>query len=101
MDYEKKKKYFTLLPLHEIISLSLGCGMNTKKSWDVYNFLISKFEKEFNILLNVSEEEFVKEGVNEKLIELVLKNRKGKIKVQPGYDGLYGKAILEEQKKLF
>ncbi len=106
-NYEKKKKYFTLLPLHEIISLNFNVSMNTKKCWDVYNSLISKFENEFNILLNISEEDFFKEGfdtlkgTSEKLVELILKNREGKIKVKPGYDGEYGVALLEEQKKLF
>ena len=99
---EVEKKYFTLLPLHEIISLWLGVGMQSKKVWDIYNGLIKFFDNEFKILLNVSREEFVKKEVNGKLIALILKNRKGNIKVKPGYDGEYGVAqIGEEQEKLF
>ena len=99
---EVEKKYFTLLPLHEIISLWLGVGMQSKKVWDIYNGLIKSFDNEFKILLNVSREEFVKKEVNGKLIALILKNRKGNIKVKPGYDGEYGVAqIGEEQEKLF
>ena len=97
-----KKKYWTLLPLHEIISLALGNGMQSKKVWEVYNSLIKEFENEFNILLNVSRDDFVKEGVDGKLIGLILKNRNGNIKVKPGYDGVYGVAqIGEEQSRLF
>jgi len=92
----KSKFYYTLLPLHEIISLYSEVGMQSKKVWGVYNSLIKDFGNEFEILLNVSKEEFLEKEVDEKLIELILKNRKGKIKVKPGFDGKYGKALLEE-----
>jgi len=85
--------------LHEIISLFFGMGLQSKKVWGIYNNLISKFKNEFNILLNVSEEDFKKENVDEKLIELILKNRIGEIKVIPGYDGIYGKAVLDGVKR--
>jgi PHP family Zn ribbon phosphoesterase len=53
-------------------------------------------------LLDVSREEMISKKIDEKLIELILKNRDGKIKVKPGFDGEYGKIIIEEeQKKLF
>jgi len=99
---ENKKLFYTLLPLHEIISLWLGAGMQSKKVWEVYNGLIKLFRDEFNILLNVSREKFLEENVDGKLIAFILKNRKGNIKVKPGYDGEYGVAqIEEEQEKLF
>ncbi|MFH1359096.1 MAG: endonuclease Q family protein [archaeon] len=98
-NYENKKKYYTLLPLHEILSLGLGVGMNTKKCWDVYNKLIEKFENEFNILLKVSKEELKGVLDNELLVDLILKNRKGEINVKPGYDGVYGEAVLDEEDK--
>ena len=95
------KIFYTILPLHEIISLYINVGMNSKKVWGIYNPLIEKFENEFNILLNISKEELEKERVDEKLIELILKNREGKIKVKPGYDGEYGIAQMETQETLF
>lgn len=91
------KMYYTLLPLHEIISLYAGVSFNSKKVWGIYNLLIEKFEDEFNILLNVSKEDLTN-IVDETLVSLILKNREGKIKVQPGFDGEYGKAILEDVK---
>ena len=100
--YPNKKPFYILLPLHELISLLTGNAMQAKKVWEIYNSLINKFEKEFNILLNVSESELIKENVDDKLIDLILRNRQGKIKVKPGYDGVYGVAqFAEEQKKLF
>ena len=101
-DEFNKKPYHKLLPLHELISLSLGMGMNSKAVWRVYNELIEVFGNEFNILLNVSKEELAKVLKNEVLVELIALNRQGRIKVKPGYDGVYGEAVLpEKQGKLF
>ena len=93
----QSKKYYTLLPLHEIIALTFGNGMNTKRVWGVYNKLVSEFGNEFEILLNIPRDKFIEKNINAKLIGLILKNRSGNIKVKPGYDGVYGKALLEEQ----
>ncbi len=105
--HNKKKFYYKILPLHEIISLALGIGVNSKGCWKIYNELIDKFENEFNVLLYVSKEKLGAVIKNELLLNLILKNREGKINVKPGYDGVYGEAVLpsevkiEKQKKLF
>ena len=103
--HKDSKPFFKLLPLHEVISLSINVGINSKRTWDVYKDLVSKFKTEFNILLEVSEKELLENSVDKKLITLILKNRQGNIKVKPGYDGVYGKPVLEEsieeQGKLF
>jgi len=96
------KPFYTLLPLHEVIALSINSKIENKKTWEIYNGLIGKFENEFNILLNLSKEEMISKKVSEKLIDLILRNREGKIKIEAGYDGVYGIAQLEEkQKRLF
>jgi len=101
-DYPNKKKYYTLLPLHELISLALGVGLNSKSCWNVYDELIKNFKNEFDILLNVSKDDLSRVLGREVLVELIMKNRIGEIKVKPGYDGVYGEAILpEKQEKLF
>ena len=92
------------MPLHEIISLWKGIGVNSKGVWGVYNSLIEKFKNEFNILLDVEKEEMLGGGFDAGLVDLILLNRQGKIKVKPGYDGVYGEAVLEsgeKQGKLF
>ena len=95
---KNRKKYYELLPLHELIALAKATTMASKKSWSVYNLFIEKFSNEFNILLNISREEMLKHFPNEtSLIELVMKNREGKIRVKPGYDGEYGIPLLEEK----
>jgi uncharacterized protein (TIGR00375 family) len=93
---KNKKCFFSILPLHEIISLSIGVGMNSKGCWNIYNSLIDKFGNEFNVLLTVSSEEIMNVTQNELLTKLIIRNRNGEIKVKPGYDGLYGVAILDD-----
>jgi len=92
---ENKKINFEILPLHEILSASLKAGMNTKKVWEVYNKLIEGFGNELNILLVVEKEKLLK-ILDEKTVDLILRNRDGKIKVRPGFDGTYGEMILED-----
>ena len=92
--------FYSLLPLHELIALVLDVSVSTKKAWETYNPLINKFGNEFNVLMNAKEEE-LKKVTDEKIVSVIMRNRVGKIKVEPGYDGEYGKAVLEEQKKLF
>lgn len=95
------KKFYKLLPLHEIISLFSGVGISSKSNWKIYDDLIEVFGNEFKILLDVPKEELLDKGFNEKLVELIIRNRSGKIKVIPGFDGNYGKVVIDEQKKLF
>lgn len=95
------KPFFRLLPLHELIALVANANMQSDKAWTLYNSLIGHFQNEFAILLDVSREELIRKGVSEKLVLLIMKNRIGKIKVKPGFDGEYGVAQLDEQKTLF
>ena len=84
------KIFYKLIPLHELIAFVFETTMASKKAWGIYNGLIEKFGNEFNILLNASKNELLGAKVDEKLVEMILLNREGKIKVKPGYDGTYG-----------
>jgi len=95
---KNSKSFYKLLPLHEIIALTKNIGMQTKESWVMYNSLIKEFENEFNILLKVPKETLSR-SFDEKFADLILKNREGKIKVKPGFDGEYGVALLDEKQK--
>jgi len=95
------KDFYRLLPLHELIVLYTGKGISSKGNWTIYNSLIEKFENELDILIKVSKEKLIEGDVDGKFVDLILKNRKDKIKINPGYDGVYGEAILEKQKTLF
>lgn len=93
-NHKTRKKYYTLLPLHELIGLAFKTNMQSKKAWQVYNSLIERFNNEFNILLNVSREDLIKENIDAKLVGLIMKNRNGNISVRPGFDGVYGVAEI-------
>lgn len=92
------KDFKTLIPLSEIIAKLLGAGIATKKVWEEFNNLIAAFGSELNILLKLTEEELNK-ITTEKITEMILKNRQGKIKIQPGFDGEYGIPIFDEKDK--
>jgi uncharacterized protein (TIGR00375 family) len=93
---EKTKPFYKLLPLHELISISIGSPLESKKTWKVYNELIEKFQNEFNILLNIKREEFHQHNTDSLLTELILLSREGKLEVQAGYDGTYGRIIIPD-----
>lgn len=88
----------SLVPLPEIIAEALGVGVKTKKVKIVYDNLIKKFRTEFNILLSISIEEIVL--ASEEIIgEAVGRVRAGKIFIEPGFDGQYGKIKIFDEKE--
>ncbi|MFH0752476.1 MAG: endonuclease Q family protein [archaeon] len=94
---ENIQKYKTIIPLSDLISQLRKKGVATKAVWNEYNPLIEKFGNEYNILLNVPEEELTK--ANPELAPWIILNRAGKIQVKPGYDGVYGEPILKKEQK--
>jgi len=95
-----KKPYYKILPLHELIALAKASTLASRKTWLVYNQLIGKFGNEFNIMLKTGKEELLRALPQDNLlVDLILRNREGKIKVKPGYDGEYGIPLLTEMQK--
>lgn len=91
------KPFYKLLPLHEVIALAYTTKIETKTTWEIYNTLIKEFDNEFAILLHVSKEQLLGKYDDVKLVDLIMKNREGTIKVKPGFDGEYGVALLGER----
>jgi len=88
-----------LLPLSEVIATVLGVTYpSVKKVWDAYNMLIEKFGNEYAVLVDASKEEMAK-IVNPKIAEAIVRVREEKVKVVPGYDGVYGQLILFEKEE--
>ncbi|MCX6711914.1 MAG: endonuclease Q family protein [Candidatus Woesearchaeota archaeon] len=95
VDYKPKNAipFKTLIPLSELLSVYYNQDINTKLIWNAYNKIIEKYS-ELDVLLELSPEQ-LKEIMDTKLINVILQNREGKIKVKPGYDGMYGVPILD------
>ena len=92
--------FVSLLPLSEIIAKVIGVKRcSDKKVWMLYNKLIFEFGTEYNVLLWASREQLAT-CVGERLAEAIIRVRERKIKILPGYDGVYGKIIIfpEEEK---
>ncbi|MBS3151625.1 DNA helicase UvrD [Candidatus Woesearchaeota archaeon] len=97
---ENAKPFVSLVPLQELIAVVYNIKqLNSRKVWSVYNILIKNFGNEFNILLNAPEDE-LKKIVHEKLAKIILMNREGKLKIKPGFDGVYGVIELDEKDKI-
>ncbi len=79
-----------IVPLKEIIAKVFGGGVASKKVIKEYDLMIKNIGSEFYILLHASDKE-ISQNISDKNILLAIKNmRAGKVKVKPGYDGIFG-----------
>lgn len=92
----------SLIPLKEIIAEAFSCGVGTKKVEQEYQKLIQPFKSEFNILLDVSLGQLRSAGSSE-VADGIIRTREGKVAIEPGYDGVFGKVKIfsQEEKKSF
>jgi uncharacterized protein (TIGR00375 family) len=93
---EEAIPFKTLLSLSEITAGVFRTTPESKTVWREFNQAIKTFGNELSILLDLSEEQLKKE-LNGKVVDVIMKGREGKIKIKPGYDGVYGEPIFDEK----
>ncbi len=87
--------FMHLLPLSEIISTVMGISSpSTQAVWSSYNALVGKFGDEYSVLIDASRDALAG-VVDPALADTIVKVREGKLKVAPGYDGVYGQLVLD------
>ena len=82
-----------VVPLEEILADALGVGTGTQTVEREYMNLVTRCGTEFDVLLKTPEEK-LRKVAPEKLVEGILRMRRGEVTVEPGYDGEYGKVRI-------
>jgi uncharacterized protein (TIGR00375 family) len=87
----------SLIPLNEVIAESIGVSVLSKEVSKHYNNLIKNLGSEFKILLESTEKE-IKEKSLPEIASGIIRMREGKVSIEPGYDGVYGKIKIFSEK---
>jgi uncharacterized protein (TIGR00375 family) len=85
--------YKNLIPFAEIIAQTKGVAPNSVAVEREYLTFIAKFQTEFDILIKATPEQLIK-GLPKRVADGVLRMRQGKVTIDAGFDGEYGKIAL-------
>jgi uncharacterized protein (TIGR00375 family) len=89
----------SIIPLAELMAVVYNTQAFSKKVWEDSTKLIGEFGSELSVLLEADESK-MRLLVNEKVVEMIMKNRAGNVKVQPGYDGEYGYPLMDDKSEV-
>ena len=88
----------SIVPLQEIIAESYGVKSTAgKKVQEMYEKMITTLGTEFEILLDLTIKD-IEAGSNEVIAEAIRRVRAGEMSIRPGYDGVYGKVKIFDEK---
>jgi uncharacterized protein (TIGR00375 family) len=85
------------IPLKQLLAQISKCGAGSKKVDRYYFSLLDRFGTEFNLLQHLAVKEISK--TDEPLAAAIQAMRENRIRRIPGYDGVYGKILLEPYSK--
>jgi len=84
------------IPLEELIASVRGKGVGSASVHSEYSSLISSFGTEFSALLTADADDLRKKAPAD-IADAIIRVRAGKVKILPGYDGVYGEIKLKEE----
>lgn len=90
--------YKSLVPLQEIIAEAKGQNVLSVNVQNEYMSMISNFGSEFRILLDLEKEDLL--NADSRIVEGIMRVREGKIKIKPGYDGVFGTVSIFGNKEI-
>lgn len=93
---ENSIPFRNLIPLAEIIAEAKNVGVDTKTVKEEYKNLIKRFGNEFKILTAVSKEQIGQVSPAE-ISEGIDRVRQGRVNIEPGYDGEYGRINIFQE----
>ncbi len=93
------KHFERLVPLHEVIAASMGMTAASRKVKEQYNNLIHTLGPELFILRQAPLSD-IKQEAGVLIAEGISRLRSGKVEIQPGYDGEYGKIKLLDKAEI-
>src|SRR3972149_6151866 len=84
--------YHSLISLRGLIAHTLGLGEGSKKVEKEYMNILKALGPELEVLMDTPIKEL--ESVNPSLSPAVSDIREGRVRIEPGYDGEYGKVMI-------
>jgi len=85
--------YIHLVPLEEVIAYAIMKPVASTAVKNIYQELVKKFGTEFNVLSEASLDDIGRES-NDRISEALKNVRNDNIRIEPGYNGVFGKLYL-------
>ncbi len=89
------RKNYTVLPLQDVIADFYGVESSSKKVQALYFSMLEHLGSEFFILLHASMQDIARCS-NSEIALAIQAMREGKVTVEPGFDGEYGKVYFKK-----
>lgn len=87
--------YKSIVPLPELIGLAIGKKSAAKKVQEIYEQMVTHGGNEFSLLLDASLQD-LQSLSDERVAQMILRMREGKISWRAGYDGIFGEPHKDE-----